>query len=238
MRTLRERLNEYAVKYGLEGLLNVEEGKARELAEAKQLELSRFSGVSFGVKAYAALVAYREYALGRRSPYGVAAWHWLEVGGSAWLLYYEPITAYNKAKKAKVVRPAAVEELVDEALRRLFLKPGADHLHSFFEELTKGGRLALILEEKKTKEKTESYVFKLYNIKEGGGLKELDIRLSIRKLGEGIVYALEFDDIERWQGFFKQVLEAAMKAAVEVGGVCLWRTASPTWLAGLPQTWR
>ncbi|MCC6036538.1 MAG: PaRep2b protein, partial [Pyrobaculum sp.] len=214
--TLREKLNEYSVEHGLGGLLDVNEDVARRLAEAKQLELSRFSGVSFGVKAYAALVAYREYALGRRSPYGVAAWHWLEVGGSAWLLYYEPITAYNKAKKAKVVRPAAVEELVAEALRRLFLKPGADHLHGFVEELTKGGRLALELEEKKTKEKTGSYVFRLYNVKEGGGLKELDIRLRIRKLGESIVYALEFDDIERWQGFFKQKLEAAMKAAEEV----------------------
>ena len=214
--TLREKLNEYSVEHGLGGLLDVNEDVARRLAEAKQLELSRFSGVSFGVKAYAALVAYREYALGRRSPYGVAAWHWLEVGGSAWLLYYEPITAYNKAKKAKVVRPAAVEELVAEALRRLFLKPGADHLHGFVEELTKGGRLALELEEKKTKEKAGSYVFKLYNVKEGGGLKELDIRLRIRKLGESIVYALEFDDVERWRVFFKPELEAAMKAAEEV----------------------
>ena len=214
--TLREKLNEYSVEHGLGGLLDVNEDVARRLAEAKQLELSRFSGVSFGVKAYAALVAYREYALGRRSPYGVAAWHWPEVGGSAWLLYYEPITAYNKAKKAKVVRPAAVEELVAEALRRLFLKPGADHLHGFVEELTKGGRLALELEEKKTKEKAGSYVFKLYNVKEGGGLKELDIRLRIRKLGESIVYALEFDDIERWRVFFKPELEAAMKAAEEV----------------------
>ncbi len=214
--TLREKLNEYSVEHGLGGLLDVNEDVARRLAEAKQLELSRFSGVSFSVKAYVALVAYREYALGRRSPYGVAAWHWLEVGGSAWLLYYAPITAYNKAKKAKVVRPAAVEELVAEALRRLFLKPGADHLHGFVEELEKGGRLALELEEKKTKEKTGSYVFKLYRVEEGGGLKELDIRLRIRKLGESIVYALEFDDIERWQGFFKQELEAAMKAAEEV----------------------
>jgi hypothetical protein len=33
--TLRERLNEYAVKYGLGDLLNVKEGVARELAEAE-----------------------------------------------------------------------------------------------------------------------------------------------------------------------------------------------------------
>jgi hypothetical protein len=28
---------------------------------------------------------------------------------------------------------------------------------------------------------------------------------------------LEFDDVERWRGFFKQELEAAVKAAEEVG---------------------
>jgi hypothetical protein len=33
-----------------------------------------------------------------------------------------------------------------------------------------------------------------------------------------IVYALKFDDVERWQGFFKQEREAGMKAAEEVGG--------------------
>jgi hypothetical protein len=59
------------------------------------------------------------------------------VGGSAWLLYYAPNTAYDKAERAKAERPAAVEELVAEALRRLFLKPGADHYHRFVEELTK-----------------------------------------------------------------------------------------------------
>jgi hypothetical protein len=78
-----------------------------------------------------------------------AAWYWLEVGGSAWLLYYAPITAYDKAEKAGVERPAAVEELVAEALRRLFLKPGADHYRGFVEELTKGGKLALMLEERR-----------------------------------------------------------------------------------------
>jgi DUF971 family protein len=95
----------------------------------------------------------------------------------------------------------------------LFLKPGADHHHSFVEELAKGGKLALMLE----KGDESSYVFRLYNVEEGGGLKELDIRLSIRKVGESIVYALEFDDIERWQRFFGQELEAAVKAAEVVG---------------------
>jgi hypothetical protein len=65
LKVLRERLNEYAVKYGLGDLLNVVEGKARELAEAKAHELSDYNDVNFGVKAYAALIAYREYALGR-----------------------------------------------------------------------------------------------------------------------------------------------------------------------------
>jgi hypothetical protein len=210
--TLRERLNEYAVRHDLRDPLNVEKGKTRELAEAKQPELSKFTDMSFGVKAYAALIAYREYALGRRGVYGIAAWHWLEVGGSAWLLYYAPWTAYLKAERAKVERSAAVEELAAEALRRLFIKPGADYHRDFVEELTKVGKLALMLE-KKTK---SSYVFRLFRLEEGGGLKELGIRLSIKEVGGSIVYALEFEDVERWQGFFKQELEMAVKAAEEV----------------------
>jgi hypothetical protein len=62
---LRRKLNEYAVRHGLRNLLGVNEDVARRLAEAKQPELSEFSDVNFGVKAYAALIAYREYALGR-----------------------------------------------------------------------------------------------------------------------------------------------------------------------------
>jgi len=217
---LREKLNEYAHRYGLGDLLNVEEGKARELAEAKRAELSKFNDVNFGVRAYAALIAYREYALGRRSAFGTAAKHWLEVGGSAWLLYYAPSTAYGKAKKAKVERPAAVEELVAEALRRLFLKPGADHYRGFV-ELLRSGKLALMLEKKAKSKKTESYVFSLYRLEEGGGLKELGIELWISKVGEGerasITYTLIFKG-RRWRGFFKQELEAGMKAAGEVGG--------------------
>ncbi len=216
-KVLRERLNEYAVKYGLGDLLDVVEGKARGLAEAKHPELSEFNDVNFGTKAYAALMAYREYALGRRGALGKAAWHWLEVGGSAWLLYYAPRTAYDKAERAGVEKPATVEEMAAEAFRRLFLKPGVEHYSRFVEELTKGGKLALELVEEKTKEKTESYVFRLFRLEEGGGRKELGVRLSIREVGEGIIYALEFDDAERLQGFFKPELEAAMKAAEEVG---------------------
>ena len=59
LRILRERLNEYAVKYGMRDLLDVNEDVARRLAEAKQAELSELGDVSFGVKAYTALIAYR-----------------------------------------------------------------------------------------------------------------------------------------------------------------------------------
>ncbi len=210
---IRKRLNEYAVKYGLRNLLDVNEDMARRLAEAKQAELSEFKDVSFGTKAYAALIAYREYALGRRDVFGKAAWRWLEVGGSAWLLYYTPGTAYVKAEKTKTERPAAVEELVAEALRRLFLKPGADRYRGFVEELTKGGRLALMFD----RETKSSYIFKLFRVEEGGKLVELEgVRLSIKEAGESIVYVLYLD--ARWQGFFRQELEAAKKAAEEVGG--------------------
>jgi hypothetical protein len=213
--TLRKGLNEYANRYDLGDLLNVKEGVARELSNAEQKELSKFNDVSFGVKALAALIAYRDRALGRKSLYGAAAWYWLEVGGSAWLLYYAPKTAYDGAEKAGVVRPAAVEELVAEALRRLFLKPGADRYRGFVEELVKGGRLALMLE----KETKSSYVFSLYRPEEGGGLKELGVKLWISRVGEweeaGITYTLIFD-AERWRDFFRPELEAGVKAAEEV----------------------
>jgi hypothetical protein len=217
LRVLRERLNEYAVKHGLRDLLDVNESKARELSNAERKELSEFNDVNFGVKSLAALIAYREYALGRKSPYGAAAGYWLEVGGSPWLLYYAPKTAYDRAKKARVERPAAVEELAAETLRRLFLKPGADRHSQLVEELTKGGRLALMFE----KETKSAYVFKLYNMKEGGGLVDLGVELWIAEVGEGegagITYTLTFN-MKRWLGFFKPELEVAMKAAGEVGG--------------------
>jgi len=209
LKILKKRLNENAVRYGLEDLLNVEEGKARELAEAVAAELSKFSGMSFGTKASAALMAYREYALGRKGVFGAAAGYWLEVGGSAWLLYYAPNTACQYAERAKVVRPVAVEEMVAEALRRLFLKPSADHYHGFVEELARGGKLALMLE----KEAESSYVFKLYNMKESGELEELGAKLRIEKVEEemGTIYYLELG--AKWREFFRLELEAAEKAA-------------------------
>ena len=213
LKILRERLNEYAVKYGLRDLLDVNEDTARRLAEAEKAELYKLNDVSFGVKAYAALIAYREYALGRRGAYGTAVKHWLEVGGSAWLLYYAPSTAYVRAERAKVERPAAVEEMAAEALRRLFLKPGADRHRSSVQELTKGSKLALMLE----RETKSAYVFRLYNVEEGGKLVDLGIELWISKVGEGasITYTLIFD-VERWRELFRQELEAAVKAAEEL----------------------
>jgi len=156
--------------------------------------------------------------------FGATAWYWLEVGGSAWLLYYAPITACDNAKGAGVVRPVAEEELVAEGLRRLFLKPGADH-YSDFIKLLGSGKLALELMEEKTNEgertrkKTESYVFRLYGLEEGGRLKELGIKLRIAKVEEvkAVVYTLDID-VEKGQKFFGQELEAGMKAAEEVGG--------------------
>ncbi len=68
------------------------------------------------------------------------------------------------------------------------------------------------------RETESAYVFKLYTVKKGGELVELGIELWIEKVGKGIIYFLEFDDVERWLEFFKQELEAGMKAAVEVKG--------------------
>ncbi|MFZ8808788.1 MAG: PaRep2b protein, partial [Pyrobaculum sp.] len=92
--------------------------------------------------------------------------------------------------------------------------PGADHLHDFVEELTKGGKLALMLEKKIESTKTESYVFKLFR-EENNQLKELGAQLRITKMknNETTVYTLELD--ARWQEFYKQKFEAAVKKVAE-----------------------
>ncbi len=195
--------------------MDVKENTARELAEAEHREFSKYSDANFGVKAYAALIAYREYALGRGSAYGTAAKYWLEEGGSAWLLYYAPITAYVKAKKARAERPAAVEGMVAEALRRLFLRPGADRYSGLVEELAKGSGLALMLE----REAEKSLVFRLFKLEEGGRLAELEgVRLRIEKVGEGegagVTYFLELD--ARWRELFRRELEMVWEAAEEL----------------------
>ncbi|MFP3193513.1 MAG: PaRep2b protein [Thermoproteus sp.] len=214
LKVLRERLSEYAVKYDLGGLLNVDEGAARGLAEAERTELSEFSGSNFGVKAYAALLAYREHALGRRGAYGAAARYWLEGGGSAWLLYYAPNTAYNKAKRIKAEGAAAVEEMVAEALRRLFLKPGADYYRGFV-KLLEGSGLALRLE----RETDTSLVFKLLKLEKGGNPVELEgVKLRIEKVGEGegagMTYILELDASRR--ELFEHELKMVWVAAKEL----------------------
>jgi hypothetical protein len=170
----------------------VNEDVARRLAEAEHRKFPIFKDISFGEKASAALIAYREYALGRRGIFGTAAWHWLEVGGSAWLLYYAPRTAHKEVAKAGVERPVTVEEMEAEGLRRLFLKPGADHHRGFVEELARGGKLALMFD----RENESSYVFRLFRLEGGGGLVDLGVELWISKVGEreevGITYFLVF----------------------------------------------
>ncbi len=212
--TLRERLNEYAVKHDLGDLLDVKENTARELAEADYRELPEFSGVSFGVKALAALLAYREHALGRRGAFGAAARYWLEEGGAARLLYYAPNTAYKNAERARAERAVTIEGVVAEALRRLFLKPGVDHYRNFV-KLLEGSGLALRLE----RETKTSYVFRLFRLEEGGNPVELEgMRLRIEKVGKGkeagITYFLELD--ARWREFFRRELEMVWKAAEEL----------------------
>jgi hypothetical protein len=188
---------------------------ARRLAEAEQPELSKYGDANFGVKALAALMAYREDALGRRSIYGTAARYWLEEGGAAWLLYYSPNTAYDRARRARAERPVSVEGMVAEALRRLFLRPGRDRYRRFVEELAKGGGLALELE----READKSLVFRLLKPEGGGRLAELEgVKLRIVKVGEGEgagrAYFLELD--ARWREFFGHELRMVWKAAEEL----------------------
>jgi hypothetical protein len=66
------------------------------------------------------------------------------------------------------------------------------------------------------KETESAYVFRLYNMKEGGGLKDLGIELWVTRVGRGIIYFLKFDDVERWRDFFRQELEVMEKATEEL----------------------
>ncbi len=108
------------------------------------------------------------------------AWHWLEVGGSAWLFYYASWTAYNKAKD-KGGKASSSGVVDDRGLCCLFLKLGVDH-HSDFIKLLGSGKLAPELEEGKTRRKTESYVLRLFRIEEDGKLVDLGIELWISKV--------------------------------------------------------
>jgi hypothetical protein len=101
LETLKKRLLEFETKYPeLRQLLNVEGLRAKELAETGRTALSKHGNVNFGVKAYAALLAYRGFMFGVKTAYGVVAKHWLEGGKTPWLLYYTPHTAYYYAEKA------------------------------------------------------------------------------------------------------------------------------------------
>ncbi|MFZ8807192.1 MAG: hypothetical protein ACO2PN_03690, partial [Pyrobaculum sp.] len=90
---LRDRLDEYAKNHRLKRLFSISEDTAKELAKARFKEFPKFNDVNFGTKAYAALVAYREYVLGRKGAFSIVARYWLEEGGSVWLYYRKPVNA-------------------------------------------------------------------------------------------------------------------------------------------------
>jgi len=120
LETLKKRLLEFETKYPeLRQLLNVEGLRAKELAETGRTALSKHGNVNFGVKAYAALLAYRGFMFGVKTAYGVVAKHWLEGGKTPWLLYYTPHTAYHYAEKAGRGGITTIDETMVEAFRRL-----------------------------------------------------------------------------------------------------------------------
>jgi hypothetical protein len=159
LKKLRTMLLEYSARYPeLRELLKIDELRARELAEANAKTFTEYGDVSFGVKVYAALLAYREFMFGFKTAYGVVAKHWLEEGKAPWLLYYTPKTAYREAEKAGREGIATVEEAVVEAFRRLFLKPGAERYSWFVDKVLEAARqrggLALEPEPREESDKT------------------------------------------------------------------------------------
>ncbi|KUO85649.1 MAG: hypothetical protein AT711_02810 [Thermoproteus sp. CIS_19] len=199
LRILRKRLNEYIVKYDLRSFLNVDEDIARRLADAKATEFSKFNNTNFGVKAYAALLAYRDYAVGRRSAYGTIARYWLKEGGAARLLYYAPNTAYNKAERTKVEGATTVEETIAEALRRLFLKPGAEYYRGFIKKFLERGHLIL------ERGAEETPVYRVV------GLKDVKLKGEREKVK---TYVLMFG--ARWREVFKHELAVVDNAVKEL----------------------
>ncbi len=142
-------------------MLKVDELRARELVEAGYNSLSEYSDASFGIKAYAALLAYRELAFGVKMAYGVAAGYWLEEGKAPWLLYYAPKTAYSRAERTGGGGITTIEEAVVEAFRRLFLKPGAERYSRFVNKVLEAARQRgrLVLEpEPKEEDNEDMYV--------------------------------------------------------------------------------
>ena len=107
-----------------------------------------------------------------------------------------------------------MEGMVAEALRRLFLKPGADYYRGFV-KLLEGSGLALRLE----RETDTSLVFKLLKLEKGGNPVEFEgMRLRIEKVGEGegagMTYILELDASRR--ELFEHELKMVWVAAEEL----------------------
>jgi hypothetical protein len=230
LKTLRTMLLEYSARYPeLRELLKIDELRARELAEANAKTFTEYGDVSFGVKVYAALLAYREFMFGFKTAYGVVAKHWLEEGKAPWLLYYAPKTAYSRAERTGGGGITTVEEAVVEAFRRLFLKPGAERYSRFVDKVLEAARQrgGLALEPEPREESDKTWVFKVAGL-EG-------VKLVVSKIGEsGSAWILALLLDSRWREFFREELGAVERVATTLKG--RWRVESPLpymsgWLA-------
>jgi hypothetical protein len=209
LKTLRTMLLEYSARYPeLRELLKIDELRARELAEANAKTFTEYGDVSFGVKVYAALLAYREFMFGFKTAYGVVAKHWLEEGKAPWLLYYAPKTAYSRAERTGGGGIMTVEEAVVEAFRRLFLKPGAERYSRFVDKVLEAARQrgGLALEPEPREESDKTWVFKVAGL-EG-------VKLVVSKIGEsGSAWILALSLDSRWREFFREELGAVERVA-------------------------
>jgi hypothetical protein len=230
LETLKKRLLEFETNYPeLRQLLNVEGLRAKELAETGRAALSKHGNVNFGVKAYAALLAYRGFMFGVKTAYSVVAKHWLEGGKAPWLLYYAPKTAYSRTERTGGGGITTVEEAVVEAFRRLFLKPGAERYSRFVDKVLEVARQrgGLVLEPEPREESDKTWVFKVTGL-EG-------VKLVVSKIGESgsaWIPALSLDS--RWREFFREELGAVERVATTLKG--RWRSELPLpymsgWLA-------
>jgi len=229
LKTLKKRLLEYATKHPeLRELLKIDELRARELVEAGINSLSEYSDASFGMKAYAALLAYRELAFGVKTAYGVVAKHWLEGGKAPWLLYYAPKTAYSRVERTGGGGITTVEEAVVEAFCRLFLKPGAERYSRFLDKVLEAARQrgGLVLEPEPKEGGKKTWVFKVAGL-EG-------VKLVVSKIGKGASWSFVLLLDSRWREFFREELGAVGRVATTLKG--RWRVESPLphmsgWLA-------
>ena len=229
LETLKKRLLEYATKHPeLRELLKVDELRARELVEAGYNSLSEYSDASFGIKAYAALLAYRELAFGVKTAYGVAAGYWLEESKAPWLLYYAPKTAYSRAERTGGGGITTIDETMVEAFRRLFLKPGAERYSRFVDRVLEAARQrgGLALEPEPREESEKTWVFKVAGL-EG-------VKLVVSKIGKGASWTFTLSLDRRWREFFREELGAVGRVATKLKR--RWRSESPLphmsgWLA-------